>query len=307
MNIPGCAFRVPVHIVYRHMTILTQTESHAGLDHHLEQVRHLIFRTLEETSLREVLHDSPSLASFGGKMLRSRLAHRVGAATGVDADLLVHGSAAVEMIHTASLLHDDVIDGGVMRRGLPTFWVEKGKAGAILLGDLLLFKAVDLICRVADGRYTHELVKLTGEVCEAESEQELILQGEESQLEICQSIARRKTGALFAFAALLGGDGDAHRGEVLKESGYLLGTAYQLADDILDTRAEEDASGKTLGTDAARDIVSAARLDHIDLRAHLDDLLVQSVKILNGDQQAVNGIASYIAQDLQPALSVLLG
>ncbi len=63
----------------------------------------------------------------------------------------------------------------------------EGSAGAILLGDLLLFKAIDLICRVADGRYTHDLVKLTGEVCEAESEQELILNGADSELDICQS------------------------------------------------------------------------------------------------------------------------
>lgn len=266
-----------------------------------------MFRTLEETSLKGIVKDSPSLSALGGKMLRSRLAFRVGSATGADPELLVYGSAAVEMIHTASLLHDDVIDGGVMRRGVPTFWMEKGKAGAILLGDLLLFKAVDLMCRVANGAYTHELVKLTGEVCEAESEQELIFQGSESRLELCQSIARRKTGALFAFAALLGGQGNEHRTEVLKESGYLLGTVYQLADDILDTHAGDDSSGKTLGTDAARDIVSAARLDDVDLERHLDTLLEEAVRILNGDTQAVSGVKTYIAEDLQPALRALLG
>lgn len=277
------------------------------LDQHLEDVRQLMFRTLEETSLRGVVKDSPSLLALGGKMLRSRLAFRVGSATGADPNLLVYGSAALEMIHTASLLHDDVIDGGVMRRGVPTFWVEKGKAGAILLGDLLLFKAVDLMCRVANGEYTHELVKLTGEVCEAESEQELIFQGSESRLELCQSIARRKTGALFAFAALLGGQGNAHRTEVLKESGYLLGTVYQLADDILDTRAGDEASGKTLGTDAARDIVSAARLDDVNLERHLDMLLEEAVKVLNGDTAAADGVKAFIAEDLQPALRALLG
>lgn len=289
------------------MNPVAQLETPAGLDAHLREVQALISSTLGETSLREVVKTSPALSSMGGKMLRSRLAYRVGLSTGVDPKLLVYGSAAVEMIHTASLLHDDVIDGGLVRRGLPTFWVEKGKAGAILLGDLLLFKAIDLMCRVSGGIYTHELVKLTGEVCEAESEQELVLRGEESRLDVCQSIARRKTGALFAFAALLGGDGNEHRGEVLKESGYLLGTAYQLADDILDTRDADEASGKTLGTDAARDIVSAARLTHIDLRAHLDRLLLQAVSVLNGDAAAADGVRDYIREDLQPALSALLG
>ncbi len=282
-------------------------ETLSTLDRHLEDVRQLMFRTLEETSLRGILKDSPSLSALGGKMLRSRLAFRVGNATGADPELLVFGSAAVEMIHTASLLHDDVIDGGVMRRGVPTFWMEKGKAGAILLGDLLLFKAVDLMCRVANGAYTHELVRLTGEVCEAESEQELIFQGSESRLELCQSIARRKTGALFAFAALLGGQGNDHRTEVLKESGYLLGTVYQLADDILDTHAGDESSGKTLGTDAARDIVSAARLDDVNLERHLDTLLDEAVKILNGDGRAASGVNAFITEDLQPALRALLG
>ncbi len=262
--------------------------------------------TLLQTRVKDLVEDSGSLIGLGGKMLRSRLAYRVGRANGIDNDLLVYGAAAVEMIHTASLLHDDVIDGGVLRRGMPTFWVEKGAAGAILVGDLLLFKAIDLICQVADGRYTHDLVKLTGEVCEAESEQELLFDDSQSKLELCQSIARRKTGALFAFVALIAGDGDEHRKEVLRESGYLLGTVYQLADDILDTRDQEGSSGKTLGTDAARGIVSAALLKDVDLEAHLDVLIEQAVKTVNGDKQSASGLRAYIDEDLRPALNALL-
>ncbi|MDF3128739.1 polyprenyl synthetase family protein [Kiritimatiellaeota bacterium B1221] len=275
------------------------------LDSHLESVTALIIHTLKETSLSGLVKESASLVGLGGKMLRSRLVYRLGTALGNDPQLMVYGSAAVEMIHTASLLHDDVIDGGVLRRGMPTFWVEKGPAGAILLGDLLLFKAIDLICRVADGRYTHDLVKLTGEVCEAESEQELILTGEDSKLEVCQSIARRKTGALFAFAALINGKGEQQRTASLKESGYLLGTVYQLADDILDTR-EDPHCGKTLGTDAARGIVSAANLDEDKLRAHLETLKSEACQMLDGDDDALEGIQTYIEKDLQPAIDNLL-
>jgi len=277
------------------------------LDLFLDDVRELILATLRETTLRDVVKEARSLTSLGGKLLRSRLVWRVGGRSGVDRKLLLHGAAAVEMIHTASILHDDVIDGGLLRRGMPTFWVEKGSAGAILLGDLLLFKAIDLVCRVADGRYTHELVKLTGEVCEAESEQELMLQGTESRLEICHSIARRKTGALFAFAAQLAGDGHPLRREALKEAGYLLGTAYQLADDLLDTRAVDGEAGKTLGTDARRDIVSAARLDDVDLIAYLRQLTLQAVQVLNGDTVAVEGVREYLREDLEPALRKLVG
>jgi len=288
------------------MTDPADTRNTDPMVDHLTAVKHRMVQTLEETTLRGLVKDSGSLVGIGGKMLRSRLAFRVGEATGVDSRLLVYGSAAVEMIHTASLLHDDVIDGGVLRRGMPTFWVEKGSAGAILLGDLLLFKAIDLICQVAGGRYTHDLVKLTGEVCEAESEQELLLDGSDSRMEICQSIARRKTGALFAFAAMLGGNGDTNREASLKEAGYVLGTVYQLADDILDTRGEDAGSGKTLGTDAARGIVSAANLDESRLRKHLDILMQEALDCLDGDPEAQKGITAYLEQDLKPALAKLL-
>lgn len=287
------------------MTTSLSIDKAKKLDSHLDQVKALIIHTLEQTSVRSLVKDSASLVGLGGKMLRSRLAFRLGTATGTDPGLMVYGSAAVEMIHTASLLHDDVIDGGLLRRGMPTFWVEKGSAGAILLGDLLLFKAIDLICQVADGRYTHDLVKLTGEVCEAESEQELILNGNDSKLEICQSIARRKTGALFAFAAMINGGGDRHRTASLKESGYLLGTVYQLADDILDTQLNNNC-GKTLGTDAARGIVSAANLDAEKLLSHLKTLTRQACQVLDGDEEALLGVRHYIDRDLQPALDKLL-
>lgn len=276
------------------------------VDLYLDQVRGLMVRTLEETTLRTMLPDASALVGFGGKMLRSRLAFRLGSANGVDPEVLLHGSAAVEMIHTASLLHDDVIDGGVLRRGMPTFWVEKGSAGAILVGDLLLFKAIDLMCRVANGAHTHDLVKLTGEVCEAESEQELMLDGSESRLEICQSIARRKTGALFAFSALITGNANADQAATLKEVGYLVGTAYQLADDILDTR-EDAQSGKTLGTDAARGIVSAANLDREELQNHLGVLLEKAKDLLREDPTALCGLEDYLELDFQPAIRKLLG
>lgn len=289
------------------MTVDAEHTTEPGLEKFLEDVRARIIATLGETTMRPLLHEAQSLSSMGGKLLRSRLAYRVGIETGADRELLEYGSAAVEMIHTASLLHDDVIDGGTIRRGMPTFWVEKGKAGAILLGDLFLFKAIDLICRVADGRYTHDLVKLTGEVCEAESEQELMLDDRDSKLEICTSIARRKTGALFAFASMIAGDGSQKRVTALKEAGYLLGTAYQLADDMLDVTGNAEDAGKTLGTDAARSIPSAACLDDVDLPAYLEELQTKALDLQIGDDHASCGIAAYISNDLAPAIAKLLG
>ena len=223
----------------------------------LGAVRRLMADVLGETVLHKLIPDCQALLN-NGKMLRSRLLLRVGTAIDIPLPTLYHAAAAVELIHAASLLHDDVIDGGFLRRNLPTFWVEKGVPGAILVGDLMLFKGLDLVGRVEDGRLMPILVRLTGEVCDAESEQELVLRGKTAMWEHCIRIARRKTGALFAFAATVCGGTDPVLCATLRDAGYAVGTAYQLADDMLDVNGDETASGKTLGTDLARAKTTAA-------------------------------------------------
>ena len=272
-----------------------------AIEDKLGDVRALVKGTLIETSLGFLVHDHQSLTA-SGKLLRSRLGFRLAEQLGTDHRRMVYGGAAIEMIHTASLLHDDVIDGGVIRRSAPTFWVEKGAAGAILLGDLLLFKAVDLVCQV-DGTLAHELVKLTGEVCEAESEQELVLRGTRSTLDVCMSIARRKTGALFAFMAYCAASDDEALRVAMKEAGYLVGTAYQMADDILDASGDATDAGKTLGTDRQRDIVSSAEID--DPCRHLESLCARALELLDPWPSARAGLVNYLEFDLRPAMDKL--
>ncbi len=217
----------------------------------LREVNDLMVSALEETPLSFLVNESKGLMAQG-KMLRSRLPYRIGPVIGTDNRTLLHAAAAVEMIHSASLLHDDVIDGGLLRRGVPAFWVERGVSGAILLGDMLLFKALDVICQVEESRLAHPLVLFTGEVCQAEAEQELIYRGRDTKWADYLNIARRKTGALFAFTAYAAATNEPLLREALKEAGYKIGTAYQMADDILDAKGSGSASGKTLGTDSQR-------------------------------------------------------
>jgi geranylgeranyl pyrophosphate synthase len=271
----------------------------------LEDVRGLMAKALADTVLRRLFDDTRLLLS-NGKMLRSRLALRVGPAARTPYATLVHASAAVELIHAASLLHDDVIDGGFLRRNLPTFWTEKGVPGAILVGDLMLFKALDLLGEVENGRLVHVLVKMTGEICDAESEQELVLRGETAIWENCVRIARRKTGALFAFAAYACGGTDSVLSATLQEAGYAVGTAYQLADDILDVSGDEAAAGKTLGTDQARDKTTAASAvvsSSVDAAGYIESLCAQAEASLDAWPNAKHAWRVFMAQDLRPALS----
>jgi heptaprenyl diphosphate synthase len=189
-----------------------------------------------------------------GKMLRTRLAGRLLEAwpPGIDRDALTYCCAACEMVHTASLCHDDIIDGGKIRRAAASLWCDVGVTSAILLGDALLCESVDTVASVAGGRHTRSFLAAVREVLVAEAEQELLSRAAAPDEDACLRLARQKTGPLFGFVAGLCGGGETHLSAVLREVGYAFGTGYQLMDDLLDVTGEEDKCGKTLGTDGNR-------------------------------------------------------
>ncbi|MDF7822495.1 polyprenyl synthetase family protein [Pontiellaceae bacterium B12227] len=221
------------------------------IDAQLKKVKSAMSDCLKDSSISKLLPANKNLLG-SGKMLRSRLTLALGNANSIPEEELINAGAAVDMIHGASLLHDDVIDGGLIRRGAPTFWKKYGINGTILFGDMLMFKALALLTAVNREDLLRELIDRTGEVCTSEVEQELILRGSPGTWEECEMVGRYKTGSLFAFAAVAAGDRSGDQADALREAGYLLGTAYQLADDVLDASGNEHVSGKTLGTDDKR-------------------------------------------------------
>lgn len=285
------------------MTIPETTPDDVRVEEGLAAVRSLMMQCLLSTPLREVATECRAILG-NGKMLRARLGLRIGPAAGTPQDTIEHAAAAVEMIHAASLLHDDVIDGGTLRRGAPSFWKQRGVSGAILLGDLLLFRAVDIVCRVENSRLAHPLVLFTGDVCQAESEQELIYRGHPAQWSTCVKIARHKTGALFAFAAFSCGGKDLVLSDALKEAGYDVGTAYQLADDILDAMGNPEHSDKTLGTDSARNKNTAVTFldSNVDPVAFIEDLCRSSRERLSAWPAIQAAWDLYLERDLYPSL-----
>jgi len=140
----------------------------------LKEVREAIVASLRQTSLGPMLDELRELVA-SGKMLRARLALYIGQKAGAPHAVVTHAAAAIEMIHAASLLHDDVIDGAILRRGASAFWAQRGASGAILLGDLLYCRAIMLIEAVAGGILTPVLVQKVAEMCDAEAQQELLL------------------------------------------------------------------------------------------------------------------------------------
>ncbi|MFZ2656112.1 MAG: polyprenyl synthetase family protein [Victivallales bacterium] len=274
----------------------------------LDDVRGLIVSRIGKTSLAPLLDElAPAVAS--GKMLRAKLALAVGNETGAARDLILAAAAAVEMVHAASLLHDDVIDGSSLRRGSPSFWRRRGASGAVILGDLILCDAVVLIHELGDPELMKLFLSATRDLCEAEAGQELLSGLSAPSWENCLDVARGKTGALFSFAstALAGDKPDIRL--ALSESGYEIGTAYQIADDIYDAHGDICTADKNLGSDAEHGKITAAYFlvdPSRDPAGTVRRLCESSLERLKPWRHVAEGWSRYLESDFMPQLDFFL-
>ncbi len=289
------------------------TENSAGedaIESELNAVRRLIRDAVGATPLGRDAPEAPDLAG-AGKQLRARLTLRLAPAAGADPAEVRLAAAAIEMVHAASLLHDDVIDGGTLRRGLPSFWARHGMQGAILAGDLLLCSALSLLREPRMAGRCARLIALAGEMCAVETEQELFLRGRPRDAATAERLARGKTGSLFAFAAWSAASPDRpDLAAALLEAGYLAGTIYQLSDDMLDLNGVETEAGKTLGTDAARLKLTAGSASESDRRfiaERIAGLDREAAGRLDRWPAALAAWERYMTLDFRPAMRKNLG
>jgi octaprenyl-diphosphate synthase len=194
---------------------------------------------------------------FGGKRLRPALVMLSGRAIDPEAVGETHArvGAVVELIHTATLVHDDILDGSLMRRNRSTLHQLEGEEVAVLLGDFLLASAYAEAASLEDRFASRYLSKVTRTVCQGE-----VLQvhnrgnvdlPEADYLEIIE----KKTAVLYAASCEVGAryaGGDGPRVQALHDFGMGIGMAFQIVDDVLDLTGEEAVVGKSLGTDLER-------------------------------------------------------
>ncbi|HMH16665.1 MAG TPA: octaprenyl diphosphate synthase [Burkholderiales bacterium] len=188
----------------------------------------------------------------GGKRLRPALVFLAAGATGYRGEHHVELAAVVEFIHTATLLHDDVVDESELRRGRKTANAEFGNAASVLVGDFLYSRAFQMMVAVGSMRIMEVLADATNTIAEGEVLQLLnahnVAITEADYLEVI----RRKTAKLFEAAAQLGailGKAGAELELGLASYGMHLGTAFQLIDDVLDYSGDAAHTGKNLGDD----------------------------------------------------------
>jgi len=195
-----------------------------------------------------------------GKMLRSGLVLLSGSCQGKITDQHIRVAAAAEIIHTATLLHDDVIDEGQKRRGLPTINILRGNESAVLLGDFLLSKA-SVICADLEPRVNKTIAVTTARVCEGELRQ--VIQRQNWHLSESEyiDIITEKSASFFSSCCYLGGllaEASEARVQSLACFGRNTGIAFQITDDLLDIIGDESKTGKTLGSDADKNKLTLA-------------------------------------------------
>ena len=269
--------------------------------------------------LAEILRTLPFIAQHpelllplsGGKFLRAQLIFSLSESFQSSASSPYPAAAAVELIHTATLLHDDLIDRGERRRGTPTVWKAHGTETAVLLGDWLMLQALEQLTLTHRIELISEFTQQLMRVCSAEILQEIETRpsppDREEQWAICKTIAREKTGALFAFSAVSGAPKNSPKPLInaLRESGFKVGTAYQLADDLIDTLDREETTGKSAGTDAARKKLTAASCptqSRPNILNEINVLLAEATQLLTPWPNQQNAMGEYIARTIQPFL-----
>jgi octaprenyl-diphosphate synthase len=195
------------------------------------------------------------LDSYRGKRLRPALLLLTARACGNVAPAHHTLGAVVEMIHTATLVHDDVLDAASVRRHIPTVNVDWGNQTSILLGDFLFTHAFHLASTLDDVRACRIIGQATNRVCEGElhqgTERGNLCLTEDEYIDIIDGKTAALTSCCCRLGALYSG-APAGLVDSLARYGRWLGLAFQIADDLLDLVGEERTTGKSLGTDIAQ-------------------------------------------------------
>jgi geranylgeranyl diphosphate synthase type II len=258
-----------------------------------------------------VIHEAMRYAVLGGgKRVRPILAIAAAESLGAVIDPLLAHFAALELIHTYSLVHDDLpaLDNDDLRRGRKTTHIVFGEAMAILTGDALLTEAFAWLARPIAGVSADRQLRALQSVATAVDSRGMVggqvadLEGG-TTLEQLQFIHRNKTGKLITASVLLGGllaGADDAKLEALREYGQALGLAFQIVDDLLDREESSATLGKTAGKDAAQGKLTYPSLVGADAaRAEVRMLLEaaeRNADIIAGPVNYLTGIARFLCE-----------
>ncbi|PIQ44052.1 MAG: octaprenyl diphosphate synthase [Gammaproteobacteria bacterium CG11_big_fil_rev_8_21_14_0_20_46_22] len=228
----------------------------------LEAIRGLVSSELDQANIlikESIASDIPLAKAIAdhiiqspGKQVRPMLVLLSAKACGVLDQKAITVAAIIELLHTATLLHDDVIDESKQRRGRPTANASFGNEASVLVGDLLYSRAFQLIASLKHHRFTEIIAKGSSDIVEGEVLQLMHCHDPATQEATYIDIVKRKTGVLFEIAAISGpilADASLETQEAMRTYGQNLGAAFQMLDDALDYEGDPELTGKNLGDD----------------------------------------------------------
>lgn len=214
----------------------------------------------------------------GGKRLRPLVVLLLCRIFGYRGGKDIDAAAIIELIHTATLLHDDVVDKAELRRGRKTANQVFGNEAAVLVGDFLYSKAFQLMNKIGTPEIMAVLADTTNVMAEGEALQLLDRHNPETTEGSYLNVIQSKTGKLFEAAALLAAilaEGDASDLKSAKHYGMHLGTAFQLMDDLLDYQGTESRVGKGIGSDLSEGKVTLPLIYLLENGSHEEKLMIK--------------------------------
>jgi geranylgeranyl pyrophosphate synthase len=255
----------------------------------------------------QILQDaSRHIIAAGGKRIRPRVLFTTFLASGgADLARTIPVATAVELVHTATLVHDDINDHGVMRRGRVTINEKWGRTFALLTGDYLFTKVYQLMAPYGDLNIT--LAEATVALVEGETLQAAAAKDGNLTREIYQKVVARKTASLFRAAAMLGGQlaqADKQLVDTLGEYGFFLGLTFQIVDDLLDLTGDPRLMGKNTGVDVSQGKGVAAAVLPGPSNGRRAGAAEATVEVIDGDpllqikQRLIDGGAVHEGQQM---------
>jgi octaprenyl-diphosphate synthase len=289
----------------------------------LERVNRVIFDRLQ-SPVALIPQLAGHIVASGGKRLRPMLTLGAAQLCGYCGDRHIALAAAVEFIHTATLLHDDVVDESCLRRGRDTANAVWGNKPAVLVGDFLFSRAFELMVEDGSLRILEILSRAAAVIAEGEVLQLMTANDMQTTVAAYLAVIEAKTAELFAAASRIGAviaDRPRREEEALDRFGRNLGIAFQMADDVLDFAARQGDLGKTVGDDF-RDgkitlpiLIAFARGDENerqfwrrtleDMDQHADDLerAIRLIERHGGTTETLSRARGYVGAAIE-ALSI---
>ncbi len=214
------------------------------------------------------------LLSSGGKRIRPVLTLLCGGMLGADPQRLVPMAAAVEMLHTATLVHDDLIDGSLVRRGIPTLNTQWSSAATVLTGDFLFARAAKLAAETESVTALHLFAQTLATIVDGEITQLFGGRGRASRADYNKRIYA-KTASLFETSttatAIIAGVDDITK-EKVRIYGNEIGMAFQIVDDILDFTSQTEKLGKPVASDLRQGLITLPALYYIESFPNDEDM-----------------------------------